>query len=265
MAEPDTHPVSLPFLLVSIRAEAEAAADEHRAVLRLGGLAPEQLVVLDVHRQALPELDLAQWSGIIVGGGPWNAGDPVGLKSPRQRTVEAWLWNLLDEVVERDVPFLGCCYGVGLLALHQGGTVDRAHPEAVGPVAVSLSAAGEADPLLAGLPRDFAAYGGHKESVARLPDSAVVLAVSQACPVQAFRVGEHVYAMQFHPELDTDGVCTRIEVYRNAGYFPPGEAEALKAYSRSVEVRHPMRILAHFVQQHRRPAGDRLGSAAHRG
>ena len=65
--------------------------------------------------------------------------------------------------------------------------------------------------------------------------------------MQAFRVGENVYATQFHPELDLEGICTRIEVYKNAGYFDPSEAETLKEASRAVKVRHPMRLLANFV------------------
>ena len=60
------------------------------------------------------------------------------------------------------------------------------------------------------------------------------LATSAACPVQAFRVGQNVYATQFHPELDLEGICTRIEVYKNAGYFDPSEAETLKEPSRAV-------------------------------
>ena len=43
-------------------------------------------------------------------------------------------------------------------------------------------------------------------------------------------------------------MCTRIEVYKNAGYFDPSEAETLKAQSRAVEVRHPMTLLANFVR-----------------
>ena len=86
----------------------------------------------------------------------------------------------------------------------------------------------------------------------RLPPGAVHLATSMACPVQAFRVGRHVYATQFHPELDLEGICTRIEVYKNAGYFDPGEAENLKAQARAVEVRHPMTLLANFVALHTR-------------
>jgi GMP synthase (glutamine-hydrolysing) len=85
-----------------------------------------------------------------------------------------------------------------------------------------------------------------------LPSNAVQLATSASCPVQAFRVGSNVYATQFHPELDLEGVCTRIEVYKNAGYFPPGEAETLKERSRSVPVEHPMTVLANFVVRYRR-------------
>ena len=85
-----------------------------------------------------------------------------------------------------------------------------------------------------------------------VPASAVQLATSAACPVQAFRVGSNVYATQFHPELDLEGVCTRIEVYKDAGYFPPSEAETLKRRSRAVDVRHPMTLLSNFVALFRR-------------
>ena len=89
----------------------------------------------------------------------------------------------------------------------------------------------QADPIFRDVPVAFAAYGGHKEAMTRLPDHCVRLATSDACPVQAFRVGRHVYATQFHPELDLVGVCTRIDVYKDAGYFPPTEADTLKELS----------------------------------
>ena len=40
-----------------------------------------------------------------------------------------------------------------------------------------------------------------------LPRHAVLLASSPTCPVQAFRIGSHVYATQFHPELDAARTC----------------------------------------------------------
>ena len=241
-----------PFLLLSIRSEPAAADDEHATFLRFSGLDQADLPRLDLHADELPELDPDDWSGIVLGGGPWNASDPEEAKSPAQRRAEAWLSRLLDEVVDRDLPFLGACYGIGTLGRHQGGVVGREHPEAVGPLSVTLTQEGLADPVLAGLPRSFAAYGGHKESLEVLPAGAVRLATSTVCPVQAFRVGLNVYAFQFHPELDLSGVCTRIEVYQDAGYFPPEEAGTLKELSRSVVVQHPPLILRNFVDLHAR-------------
>jgi GMP synthase (glutamine-hydrolysing) len=242
----------LPFLLLSIRGEAAAADNEYDSFLRFTGLPEAQLPRVNLAHEELPDLDLDEWSGILLGGGPWNASDAPETKSTAQVRSEAAILRLLDDVVARDFPFLGACYGIGTLGLHQGAVVDRSWPEPVGPLAVTLTSAGEADPLFAGVPSDFAAYGGHKEAMVTLPPNAVQLATSASCPVQAFRVGSNVYATQFHPELDLEGVCTRIEVYKNAGYFPPGEAETLKERSRSVPVEHPMTVLANFVVRYRR-------------
>jgi len=66
------------------------------------------------------------------------------------------------------------------------------------------------------------------------------------CPVQAFRLGSRVYATQFHPELDNDGLVTRIEVYRHYGYFEPAGASALIDSARAARVTDPPRLLARF-------------------
>jgi GMP synthase (glutamine-hydrolysing) len=115
-------------------------------------------------------------------------------------------------------------------------------------VTVTLTRAGQEDPLLGVLPEVFDAFGGHKEAVTTLPPHAVALASSAGCPVQAFRVRNHVYATQFHPELDVEGICTRIEVYKHAGYFAPEEAESLKELARDSVVVHPPRLLRRFVE-----------------
>jgi GMP synthase (glutamine-hydrolysing) len=241
-----------PFLLLSIRGEDEAARDEFRAVLRIGELDEDRLHRISLTERELGDVDLAQWSGIILGGGPFTVSDDPATKTPTQRRVEAELADLLAAVVERDFPFLGCCYGVGTLGSAVGAVIDRAHSEAVGPVTVDITAQGDADPLFAGLPHTFDAYGGHKESVSALPDGAVCLATSTACPVQAFRVGTNVYATQFHPELDLAGLLTRIDAYKNHGYFPPETAQALKDAARQVTVTHPMTILRRFTQRYAR-------------
>lgn len=241
-----------PFLLLSIRAEPEAADDEYASFRRFSGLTERDLPRVNLAHEELAPVDLAAWSGIILGGGPWNASDPEASKSAEQVRSERALTALLDDVVAADFPFLGACYGIGTLGVHQGGLVDRTFPEPVGPLAVRLTPEGEQDPLFAGIPAAFAAYGGHKEAMTLLPSGSVILATSQACPVQAFRVGRNVYATQFHPELDLHGVCTRIEVYKHAGYFPPEAAETQKRLSASVEVVHPMTVLSNFVTHYQR-------------
>jgi GMP synthase (glutamine-hydrolysing) len=66
-------------------------------------------------------------------------------------------------------------------------------------------------------------------------------------------VGDNVYATQFHPELDADGICTRIDVYKDYGYFAPETAESLKLAALDRSVEHPPTILRRFAKRYARP------------
>lgn len=242
----------LPFLLLAHRAEDAAADDEHASILRVGRLPDGGLHRVRMEQGPFAGLDLAAYSGVVLGGGPFNASDPPTHKSSVQRRVEAELAGLVEQVLARDLPFLGLCYGIGVLGRHLGGVVDRTYGEPVGRIDVVVADAGRADPLFAGLPERFEAFGGHKEALTVVPAGVTVLATSPACPVQAFRVGRNVYATQFHPELDSPGLCTRIDAYRDFGYFPPQDAEALKAQARAREVPHAGHVLRRFVRRYTR-------------
>jgi GMP synthase (glutamine-hydrolysing) len=248
-----------PFVLLSIRAEDAAADNEYESFLSLGGLEERDLLRVRLEQRPLGDVDLASWSGILLGGGPFNYSDPEERKSPVQRRVETDLSRLLDAVIAEDFPFLGACYGVGALGSHQGALVSRDFGEAVGSVHVMLTAQGRNDPLLRDLPASFDAFTGHKEGIGQPPPSAVLLATSATCPVQAFRVGSNAYATQFHPEMDADALCTRIDVYKDAGYFDPAGADDLKALARRSSVPHPARILRAFIARYA-PALHRVGN-----
>ena len=259
-----------PFLLLAIRAEDAAADNEYDSFLSLSGLGEGGLRRVRLEQHALGPVDLDDWSGIMLGGGPFNYSDPEELKTPVQRRVEADLAVLLDQVVSADFPFLGACYGIGALGRHQGAVIDRRFAEPVGAVEITLTPAGRRDPLLGGLPAAFQAFTGHKEAVSQLPGpaaaggqagSAVLLASSAGCPVQAFRVGSNVYATQFHPELDVAGLYTRIGVYKHAGYFDPDEADEIKARAARSDVTWPPAILRGFVRRY----GQRVPARAQAG
>jgi len=243
-----------PFLLLATRAEDRAADEEYAAFLRFGGLSEDELVRVRLEqrplRESVPRLDFDDWSGIVLGGSPFTTSDRA--KTATQLRVERDLDALLDEVVQRDFPFLGACYGVGTLGVHQRGVVDGTYAEPVSGVTVELTSDGVTDALLGVLPPRFEAFVGHKEAVTRLPAHATLLASSASCPVQAFRVGRHVYATQFHPELDLPGIQVRVEIYQDAGYFPPETLEELQTSLARHEVTAPPALVRRFVELYAR-------------
>ena len=138
-----------PFVLLATRADDAPADEEYALFLRYTGLDERDLLRVRLEAGPMPGLDLSALSGIFVGGGPFNASDPPDRKTPVQHRVEAEFRALLDEVVTRDFPFLGACYGVGTLGVHQGALIDGTYAEPISVVPVTLTDAGASDPILA--------------------------------------------------------------------------------------------------------------------
>lgn len=239
-----------PFLLITTRGEDVEAADEHAAYCRLTGLLPEELEWRRIDRGPLGAIDFARYSGIILAGSPFTVSEPAERKSATELRVESELARLLDEVVRHDFPFLGVCYGIGTIGAHQGARVDRTYGETSQAVRIRLAPAGIEDPLFAQLPAEFDAFVGHKEAIAEVPSSIVVLASSPSCPVQAFRVGRNVYATQFHPELDTASFSSRVRAYADHGYFDPAEVDAIIERVERADVRASHMVLGRFIEEY---------------
>lgn len=240
-----------PFLILQLRPEAEASDDEYAAFLSKGGLSADQTRRLRLEQDDMPALDLQDYSGVIVGGGPGCVSDSAQSKDPLEAKIEAEILSLMPQITEQDVPFMGCCYGIGILAHHLGATVSKdQYGEPVGPTDCTLTKDGATDPLLQGLPAQFQAFVGHKEAVQHLPDGATHLLASAPCPFQMIRYKQNVYATQFHPEADSAGFELRIRIYKNKGYFPPEEADNLIDMCRAAAVDTPAKILRNFVSRY---------------
>ncbi|UFU07772.1 glutamine amidotransferase [Ruania halotolerans] len=235
-----------PLCFLASRSEDVAADAEYASVLEHTGLSESELVRVRLDRGDHVG-ELTQYSGVILGGSPFTVTTPELAKSPVQRAVEATLLDVLNTVTRHQVPFLGLCYGVGIVGTWAGGQVDRTYAEDTDAVEIALTQAARTDPLLADMPGRFTAYVGHKEACSATPPGAVVLATSAACPVQMYRFGPGQYVTQFHPEMDADAVRLRIEVYADAGYFAPDAVAEVIARTARADVSAAHRVLSAFA------------------
>ena len=239
-----------PFLLLQSRSEDEASDDEYQAFLKFGGLEADQLVRLRLERGDEPAVNLDDYAGIIMGGGPVNFAYDEAQKSPEQKQFESYILPLMRRIIEADAPFLGACLGVGAVVTAMGGRMSFDYPEAVGAGDIAATREGEQDDLCKDFPAVFRGFVGHKEGVIDPPSGCTVLARSNTC-VQMLRAGSNVYATQFHPELDADGLALRINIYKHAGYFAPEEADLLIANAQQEVITWPELVLRRFVERYR--------------
>lgn len=240
------------FLILQLRPETDASDAEYASILARSGLGPERTHRVRLDCEPLPDgLKVKDYAGVIVGGGPGCVSDDPQDKSPTEARIETQIMGLMPQITGQDHPFMGCCYGLGILAAHLGGDVSKAQfGEPVGPSACVLTQDAASDPLTSGLPNAFDAYVGHKEAVQVLPLGCVHLVSSDPCPFQMIRYGQHVYATQFHPEADAADFEQRIHIYRDHGYFPPDQADALIARCHAAQVTVPGEILRRFANRY---------------
>lgn len=110
----------------------------------------------------------------------------------------------LQRLLGLRIPVLGVCLGAQLLAKAAGGDVGPASEPEVGWTPVELLPGAEDDPVLGALPARFDAFQWHYYTYG-VPAGAEELARSRVC-TQAFRLGEVVWGVQFHPEVTLDQI-----------------------------------------------------------
>lgn len=243
--------MSKPFLVIQLRPEDEAADNEFQAIVRYSGLREDEVVRARVEHTGLPEIELTDYSAIIVGGSPFDMSTPEDEKREIQKRIENDFMNLFERIVESDYPFFGACSGNSLLGKFCGAHISTKYGEPVGGVDIVLTDEGTRDPLLRGFPETFRVLLGHKEACDDIPPGTVLLASSEACPVQMFRLRNNIYATQFHPEGDLEGFTVRINVYKNHGYFAPETAQDLIAAVANEDTPLAKQILDRFVRRYR--------------
>ena len=221
---------------------------EYEAVVRYTGLTSHSIKRVRMEKNFIGSVDIKKYSGIILGGGPANVSDDSTIKKPEQLRFEKELEELYSLIFDIDFPFFGMCYGMGSISKYLDGKVSKEKfSEPVGAVTILLNE-NEKEPMLNGIPKQFRALAGHKESCISLPNNCVVLASTKDCPFHMIRHKQNIYATQFHPELDVEGIILRIGAYKNHGYFKAEEADILIESLMDEKIIYPPKILRNFVE-----------------
>jgi GMP synthase (glutamine-hydrolysing) len=197
--------------------------------------AGDDTVVKCGHSFPAPE----QVGGVVLTGSHDDVRKPKGKnKEWTERTAE-WL----PEIVRREIPLLGICYGHQLLAQAMGGQVAdvSAHARGAeadgyppksefGTVEVSLTKDAASDPLFRVLSNPTRFHVTHSQTVLQLPPGARLLASSERDPHQAFAVGTRAWGVQFHPEFDVEITKTYIDdASKKNGLAEQDDPKELKA------------------------------------
>jgi GMP synthase (glutamine-hydrolysing) len=105
------------------------------------------------------------------------------------------------EAVDAGVPFLGICLGCQILARALGHPVSTSPVKECGFEPLRPTAEGKEDRLLSQYTDGDMVVQWHEDTF-ELPSGAALLASSDSVPVQAFRVGDRAWGIQFHQEVD---------------------------------------------------------------
>ena len=180
-----THP-SRPCLLLDCYVEDRGASNFD------GRLAPFEVETVHVPTEPVPR-SAAGYSALVLTGSAASVHD-----------ASVWrdaLLGIVRDAARLDVPVLGVCYGHQVVAnaLFGSQIVRQAAAAEIGWGEVRVVSE---DPIFAGINRSFRTFLSHHDEVLAGPGRMRVLAVSDGCGVQAYRVGNRlIWGLQFHPEM----------------------------------------------------------------
>jgi GMP synthase (glutamine-hydrolysing) len=123
---------------------------------------------------------------IILSGGPKSTSDPDAPDLD------------FDALNGFGVPVLGVCYGMQLLNLKFGGTVEKSDRREYGPAELFPKSC---DDLYKGVSANSQVWMSHSDTVKVIPNCASVIATNQHGTPVSLKWGANFYGIQFHPEV----------------------------------------------------------------
>lgn len=157
----------------------------------------EQGVYAEIHPFSISADDLKALKpkGLILSGGPSSVYDP-GAPIPS------------FDVFSLDIPVLGICYGLQLLAFQLGGVVDKAARREFGRATFIVD---DDSDLLRGVSTASQVWMSHGDHLTGLPTDFEAIGHTDNAPICAVRnIPRRIWAVQFHPEVHHTTEGTRL-------------------------------------------------------
>lgn len=139
---------------------------------------------------------VSEFDGYVITGSPASANGP-----------EAWvttLMNFIQEIDAAKIPTVGVCFGHQAIAKALGGTVSK-NPNGWG-FGIANTHITHAEKWMEPKLDAISLYAAHNEQVTTLPKGAVVLGGSDFCPVGSYKIGNHIFTTEYHPEMTPEFV-----------------------------------------------------------
>lgn len=155
-----------------------------------------ELIILRPDQGEQVPVDLSGYHGLVVLG---------GTAAPDDDDVWPWLPAVRElqlHTAAAHQPAFNICLGAQLAALAHGGEIFRRASPQIGVMSLRTRPEAGRDPVFHVLSDRPKAVLWHQEQIAAPPAGAVHLVEGTDAPVQAYRMGESSWSVQFHPEPD---------------------------------------------------------------
>jgi GMP synthase-like glutamine amidotransferase len=165
--------------------------------------------------------------GLVVMGGSMAAYSDQGFPSRTDELI------LIADAISSRIPTLGVCLGAQLVAMAAGASAHRGELGAeIGWLPITSTEECLHDQLFAGIPEKLTVLQWHGDTF-DLPAGAALLMSSTKYPNQAFRIGEVVWGLQFHLEVDEAAVECFLNAFGSELQEIAGGSDGIRRQTRS--------------------------------
>jgi GMP synthase-like glutamine amidotransferase len=144
---------------------------------------------------------VSDYDGYIITGSPKSVhGD------------EPWIARLLAFIRTASASsahLFGACFGHQAIALALGGTVEKSTKGwGLGTHKTHYTDMAE---WMVPAQQDMTLFAAHEDQVTKLPEGATLLGGDAFCPIGAYRIGNNIFATEYHPEMTKDFVAGLLD------------------------------------------------------